>query len=329
MYLNTRKTVQIAVESRFVTLVQIPRLRARICYYVQVVEAGSVRRLLQGNRVLRQADAPPDLYEAEGLQEEGLKAARFLDLHLSHGREVPQLAHQQRVLCNQRAVLLQDLSKSPDKESRVLRSRSTTWLRVSSGSCCQSSILRATAFPLEESSSSQGFRRSVRTDTWRPFSSLSSSMFWLICRRTRSLYSSQAENKRTHQHSFHRLSLELQSRNTQLRRPCSPAPADQTPSCKTDAATLRIPEAPSADGPVGTRSDQVTATTKWCISNLSSMKRGGAPANHCCMDTELILFFVVILSKWSISSSFSQLSWTSVASAIFSWLLAMLGITRR
>lgn len=73
-------------------------------------------------------------------------------------------------------------------------SSSTAWPRVSSASCCQFSILWARRFPLDESSSSQGFRLVIRADTWRPLSSFSSSMCWLICRRTRSLYINQADN---------------------------------------------------------------------------------------------------------------------------------------
>lgn len=66
-------------------------------------------------------------------------------------------------------------------------SNSITWPRVSSCSCCQFSILPAIWFPFNKSSSSQGFRQLVTSNTCRPFSSLRSSKFWLICRSTRSL----------------------------------------------------------------------------------------------------------------------------------------------
>lgn len=83
----------------------------RISYDIQVVQTGSTFSLLQTDGVLRQGNTTPDLNEAKGLQEEGLEAARFLDLELSFNGEIFQLSHQQRVVSTKGTVLLQDLSK--------------------------------------------------------------------------------------------------------------------------------------------------------------------------------------------------------------------------
>lgn len=65
--------------------------------------------------------------------------------------------------------------------------------RVSSRSSSQCSSFKACWFFLLKSSLSHGFSALASVATWRDFSSLNSSIFWLICRRTRSLYCSHAE----------------------------------------------------------------------------------------------------------------------------------------
>lgn len=62
--------------------------------------------------------ATADVAEAKGLQQEALQAARLLDLGLSHGREVCDLASQQRVVGRQGAVFFQNLLKIATREER-------------------------------------------------------------------------------------------------------------------------------------------------------------------------------------------------------------------
>lgn len=69
---------------------------------------------------------------------------------------------------------------------------------VSSRSFSQDSSFKASWLFFIKSSLSHGFRAPASVATWWDFPSLNSSMFWLICRRTRSLYSSHAE-KAIHQ----------------------------------------------------------------------------------------------------------------------------------
>lgn len=87
-------------------------------------------RLLQGDGVFGQTDAASDLNETEGLQEEGLETARFLHLLLGHGRKMLQLSHQQRVLCRERAVLLQDLSKVAAAEKKQTKNFQVEMIRI-------------------------------------------------------------------------------------------------------------------------------------------------------------------------------------------------------
>lgn len=65
--------------------------------------------------------------------------------------------------------------------------------RVSSCSFSQCSSFKASWLFLLKSSLSQGFSALASVATQRDFSSLNNSIFWLICRRTRSLYCSHAE----------------------------------------------------------------------------------------------------------------------------------------
>lgn len=74
------------------------------------------------------------------------------------------------------------------------KSNSTPWPSVSSCSDCQFRILPAIWLPLDWSSSSQGLKLLVRADTHRLLSSLSRSMYWLICSKTRSMYCKQADD---------------------------------------------------------------------------------------------------------------------------------------
>lgn len=65
--------------------------------------------------------------------------------------------------------------------------------RVSSCSFSQFSSFKASWFFLIKSSLSHGFSALASVARWRDLSSLNRSIFWLICRRTRSLYCSHAE----------------------------------------------------------------------------------------------------------------------------------------